>query len=261
MNVVIGHELGGRYQILSDLGGGGFGKTFIAEDRHLPGNHQCVVKQLKPQATDPLTLETARRLFETEAQVLHRLGIHPQIPQLFAYFEESQEFYLVQELVEGHNLSQELILGERWDEEQVISLLQEILEVLEFVHQQNVIHRDVNPDNLIRCTKDGKLVLIDFGAVKQISTTVITGSSVNFTIAIGTPGYRPSEQANGNPRLSSDVYAVGMIGIQSLTGLLPNQITIDPDTGEIVWNEQGSVSSELSNVLDKMVRYDFRDRY
>lgn len=261
MNLVIGQALGGRYEIIRHLGGGGFGTTFIAEDKHLPGNHRCVVKHLKPQATDPVTLQTARRLFDTEAQVLYKLGTHEQIPQLFAYFEENKEFYLVQELIQGHDLSQEITVGKSWDEESVISLLQDILEILEFVHQQNVIHRDINPRNLIRREQDGKLVLIDFGAVKQISTTGITGSPASFTVAIGTPGYRPSEQANGKPKLSSDIYAVGIIGIQALTGLVSNQLLTDADTGEIIWREQAKVSPELANVLDKMVRYDFRERY
>jgi len=261
MNLGLGQTLGGRYKILTQLGQGGFGKTFVAQDQHLPSNQQCVVKQLKPQATDPLTLQTARRLFDTEAKVLHQLGSHEQIPRLFAYFEENQEFYLVQELIEGDDLSKELTPGHQLSEPQVISLLRDILEILEFVHQQNVIHRDINPRNLIRRKQDGKLILIDFGAVKQVSTQVIKGGKTSFTIAIGTPGYRPSEQANGNPRLSSDIYAVGMVGIQALTGTIPDQLPTNADTGEISWHDQASVSPEFAQVLDKMVRYDFRERY
>jgi tetratricopeptide (TPR) repeat protein/tRNA A-37 threonylcarbamoyl transferase component Bud32 len=278
MNLGIGQTLGGRYKIISQLGQGGFGKTFVAQDQHLPDNHQCVVKQLKPQSTDPLTLQTARRLFDTEAKVLYQLGSHDQIPRLFAYFEDNQEFYLVQELIEGHDLSEELTpsyqgmakggspssgrtKGSGWSEKQVISLLREILEILEFVHQQNVIHRDINPRNLIRRKQDGKLVLIDFGAVKQVTTQVIKGGKTSFMIAIGTPGYCPSEQANASPRLSSDIYAVGMVGIQALTGIAPDQLPTNPDTSEISWHDLASVSPEFTKVLDKMVCYDFRQRY
>jgi len=254
--------LSGRYQIIRPLGGGGFGTTFVAEDTYLPGKPLCVVKQLKPQATEPSSLQTARRLFDTEAQVLHQLGTHDQIPRLLAYFEESQEFYLVQEFIKGYDLNQELIPGKQLGETQVISLCQEILEILQFVHQQKVIHRDVNPGNLLRREKDGKLILIDFGAVKQITTQVVSPQrKTKFTVAIGTPGYVPSEQAQGNPKLSSDVYAVGIIGIQALTGLLPEQLLKDADTDEIVWRHQARVSSELADILDKMVRYDFRQRY
>lgn len=259
---MLGNTLVGRYQIISHLGGGGFGETFVACDTHLPGSPQCVVKKLKPQANDPDTLQTARRLFDTEAQVLYQLGTHDRIPQLLAYFEENQEFYLVQEFIEGHDLSQEIIPGKPLSQDQVICLLQEILDILEFVHRQKVIHRDINPRNIIRRKPDDKLVLIDFGAVKQITTQVITPSGkTKFTVAIGTPGYIPSEQAQGNPKFSSDIYALGILGIQALTGLSPEQLEKDADTSEIIWQKHTSVSDDFAKVLDKMVCYDFRERY
>lgn len=255
--------VGGRYQIISHLGGGGFGTTFVAEDRHLPGNPRCVVKQLKPKAVDSSTaLEAARRLFDREADVLYKLGSHPQIPRLFAHFEEDKEFYLVQELIEGHELRQELLAGKPLSEAQVVSILQEILEVLVFVHQQDVIHRDIKPSNLIRCRQDQKIVLIDFGAVKQLGSSVINSQGqTSFTIAIGSPGYMPSEQMAGKPRFSSDIYAVGMIGIQALTGLHPKDLPEDPNTCEIIWQDRAEVSPEIAKVIDTMVRYDFRERY
>ena len=259
---MLGNTLVGRYQIISHLGDGGFGETFVACDTHLPGLPQCVVKKLKPQATDPLNLETARRLFDTEAQVLYKLGIHDRIPQLLAYFEENAEFYLVQEFIAGHDLSTELAPGKIFSQEEVISLVQEILSILEFVHQEKVIHRDVNPRNLLRREEDGKLVLIDFGAVKQIVTQIISPEAqTKATVAIGTPGYLPGEQAQGTPKFSSDIYAVGIIAIQALTGLSPNQLEIDIDTNEIVWQNQVSVSPEFAQFIDKMVCYDFRQRY
>ncbi|MBG1270038.1 tetratricopeptide repeat protein [Nostoc sp. WHI] len=259
---MLGNTLVGRYQIISNLGGGGFGETFVACDTQLPGSPQCVVKKLKPQASDPLTLETARRLFDTEAQVLYKLGTHDRIPQLLAYFEENAEFYLVQELIEGHDLSQELTPGKTLSQDQVISLLQELLTILEFVHQQNVIHRDVNPRNILRRHPDGKLILIDFGAVKQITTQLITPQGQTIaTVAIGTPGYIPGEQAHGTPKLSSDIYAVGIIAIQALTGLSPEEIVKDADTNEIIWQNQATVTPEFAQFLDKMVCYDFRQRY
>lgn len=259
---MLGTILVGRYQIISHLGGGGFGETFVACDTQLPGSPQCVVKKLKPQANDPDTLQTARRLFDTEAQVLYKLGIHDRIPQLLAYFEEKQEFYLVQEFIEGHDLSQEIIPGKPLNQDQVICLLEEILEILDFVHQQQVIHRDINPRNIIRRKPDDKLVLIDFGAVKQITTQVIIPSGkTKFTVAIGTPGYTPSEQAQGNPKFTSDIYALGILGIEALTGLSPEQLEKDAETGEIIWHNQTSVSQDLAKVLNKMVCYDFRERY
>lgn len=255
--------LGGRYKIISQLGAGGFGQTFLAEDLHLPGNPQCVIKQLKPQTKDSASLAMARRLFDTEAKVLYQLGDHDQIPRLLAHFEQDQEFYLAQELIDGEPLTHELATGEPWTEGQVIGLLQDILNVLAFVHQQQVIHRDIKPPNLIRRSSDGKVVLIDFGAVKQVSTqTVNPEHPTNLTISIGTQGYMPNEQLAGVPRFSSDVYAVGMLAIQALTGVHPKRLKEDQKTGEISWHKHAlNVSRELAEIVDKMVRYDFRDRY
>jgi len=256
--------LGGRYKIISQLGSGGFGRTFLAEDLHLPGCPQCVVKQLKPQTSASETMGMARRLFDTEAEVLYQLGNHDQIPRLLAHFEDNEEFYLAQEFIEGEPLTKELVKGQPWMQDRVIELLQDILQVLTFVHEQQVIHRDLKPPNLIRRRSDGKIVLIDFGAVKQVSSQVVhpeTGET-NITISIGTKGYMPNEQLAGTPRFSSDVYAVGMIGIQALVGIHPKRLGEDPQTGEIVWRDRAPhVSPELADIIDKMVSYDFRDRY
>ncbi len=256
--------LGGRYQVIEELGAGGFGQTFLALDIHLPGHPQCVLKKLKPQVTDEESLQTARRLFDTEAQVLYQLGNHNQIPRLLAHFEESEEFYLAQEFIEGNPLTEELSSDQPWSEVQTVSLLQDILQVLTFVHQQNVIHRDIKPPNLMRRRHDGRIVLIDFGAVKQVSTQTLnleTGLT-DVTISIGTKGYMPNEQIAGKPRFSSDVYAVGIIAVQALTGIHPKQIKEDPETGELNWRKYAKwITPELGDMIDQMVRYDFRDRY
>ncbi|MGB7444948.1 MAG: protein kinase [Coleofasciculaceae cyanobacterium] len=259
---MIGQTLAGRYQIIRHLGDGAFAQTYLAKDLLRPHQDFCVVKHLKPQATDAFTLQAARRLFETEAQVLNRLGNHKQIPSLLAHFEENQQFYLVQEFIDGEPLSQELTLGTQLSESEVIELLEGILEVLVFVHKEGVIHRDLKPSNLIRRRQDNKLVLIDFGAVKQISTQLVDEEGLtSFTIAIGTDGYMPPEQASGKPRLASDIYAVGMIGIRALTGITPKELPEEWKTGKILWQESRCVSRRLSRVLDKMVRSPFSQRY
>ncbi len=255
-----GKKLGGRYEIVAELGRGAFGITFVAVDTQRPGHPKCVVKQLRPLNTDPYTLAEAKRFFDQEAMILEMLGKHDQIPRLLAHFEENQEFYLVQEYIPGQDLSQELLSGKPLSEAQVSKLLQEILEVLAEVHQQGIIHRDIKPSN-IRRRQDGTIILIDFGSVKQITThTVNYLGQTSFTVAIGTRGYMPSEQADGNPHFSSDVYAVGMIGIQALTGISPVKLPKDINT-EIIWRERSPISPHFAEVLDKMVRYDFRQRY
>jgi serine/threonine protein kinase len=195
--------------------------------------------------------------------VLYQLGSHDQIPRLLAHFEDQQEFYLAQEFIEGISLIKELKEGKPWSEAQTIGLMKDILHVLKFVHQQQVIHRDLKPSNLIRRKSDHKIVLIDFGAVKQVSTQnydVQTGLT-NLTISIGTQGYMPNEQLAGKPRFSSDIYAVGMMGIQALTGIHPKHLS-DDDTGELDWRHRAPhANPALMDVLDHMVRYDFRDRY
>ncbi|WP_159460657.1 protein kinase domain-containing protein, partial [Calothrix rhizosoleniae] len=159
-------------------------------------------------------------------------------------------------------LTQEMICSEKLGETQVIAILQDILHILEFVHQNNVIHRDIKPSNLIRREQDQKLVLIDFGAVKRINeiSSNYPQATMN-TIAIGTSGYAPAEQMSGKPSFSSDIYAVGMIGIQALTGIRPYELPKDVETGEISWQEQAEVSDEVAAILNTMVRYDFRQRY
>ncbi|NET89803.1 MAG: protein kinase [Kamptonema sp. SIO1D9] len=259
---MIGELLAGHYRVLEKLGGGGFGQTYIAEDTHRPGNPHCVVKHLKPASNNPKVLETARKFFQKEAETLESLGNHDRIPRLLAYFEENEQFYLVQEYIEGHTLAKELTPNQPWEESKVIALLQEILPILDFIHTQGVIHRDLKPDNLIRRSSDDKLVLIDFGAIKQLRNQTITESGeLSVTVAIGTPGYMPTEQTRGTPRPNSDLYALGMICIQALTGKMPVFLPEDPDTGEILWQNLVTASPNLISILTKMVRYHFKDRY
>ncbi len=256
--------MAGRYKIIKSLGEGGFGEAYLAEDQHLPDAQCCVVKKLKTDHHDAATLQVARRLFDSEAKMLHKLGHHEQIPRLLAHFEENDGFYLVEEFVAGHSLDQEMVLGQPVAEADVLLLLRDILCGLAFVHQNQVIHRDIKPSNLIRRQEDNQVVLIDFGAVKQMTTQLINNHSrTPQTVLIGSPGYVPSEQFRGNPKLSSDVYAVGMIGIQALTGINPamGQFPEDEETGELVWRNHAQVSPELATILDKMVLYDYRQRY
>lgn len=258
-------KLANHYQIVKHLGGGGFGQTFLAKDIHLPGHPLCVVKKLQPTVKDAATLEIAKRLFNQEAETLYRLGNHDQIPRLMANFEENSEFYLVQEYIEGKPLDQELILGKQMGETYTIVFLKSILQVLAFVHQERVIHRDIKPANLIRRSKDNQIVLIDFGAVKEVSNqaTKITGEETSLTVAVGSPGYMPREQQTFRPHLSSDVYAVGIVCLQALTGLPPKKLPQDKN-GEYqfaLFKNISPVNPKLAEILEKMVRYDYQQRY
>jgi len=255
-----GKILVGRYQIVKVLGSGGFSETYVAEDTQLPGAPLCVVKQLRPASNKPKQLEIARRLFKLEAQMLQLLGKNSQIPQLLAYFEQHEEFYLVQELIVGHPLNRELPTGRPISEAKVIEILQDLLPTLAFVHRHGVIHRDIKPSNIIRRYSDDKLVLIDFGAVKEVTTQVLQEGQTSYTIGIGTQGYAPNEQSNGRPQYCSDIYAVGMIGIKALTGKSPHELEFDAQ-GELKWQHLANTSSPIAAILSKMVLYDFNARY
>lgn len=253
--------LGGRYQISNVLAAGGFGRTYLAQDTQRPGSPICVVKQLMPARRDTRFLEVARRLFNTEAEILEALGKHHQIPALLAYFESEQEFYLVEEYIQGNTLSEELppVQGVQ-NESFVIDMLKGVLEVLAFVHEHRVIHRDIKPANIIRAAQDQRLVLIDFGAVKLMQPPNSQETELA-TVAIGTRGYAPPEQFAGHPRLCSDIYALGVMAIQAITGILPQELQPNPETGNLMWRQTTQVNEELALILDKMVRYHFSDRY
>ena len=257
--------LRGHYKIVSHLAGGGFGQTYLAEDIDLPKHPICVVKLLKPVSNEPFMLETAKRLFDQEAEMLYSLGSHDRIPRLLAHFQEGDEFYLVQEFADGKDLTQEIGNGKRSPEAVVIALLKEVLEILVFVHERGVVHRDIKPANLIRRKSDRKIVLIDFGAVKEIGGLAGDAQGhTNLTIAIGSLGYMPIEQLNGKPRFSSDIYAVGMMGIQAITGAEPRLFAEHPETAELVWRDRLPdyiYTPQFLDILDKMIRYDFRQRY
>lgn len=252
------NTLAGRYEIIRLLGGGGFAVTFLARDNYQPSKPLCVVKQLRPNQSEPRVIE----FFEKEAAILERLGKHPQIPQLLAHFTQDQNLYIVQEFIEGQDLSREIFSGKQLSEGYVTKLLHDVLEILSFVHNQGVIHRDIKPQNLMRRQQDGKIFLIDFGAVKELSTLRVNSQGeVNSSVTIGTPGYMSSEQYRGKPCFGSDIYALGITAIQALTGVLPSELLEDTQTGEIIWRNQAQVSDDLAEILTKMVRRHFSLRY
>ncbi|MEM6611487.1 MAG: protein kinase [Cyanobacteria bacterium P01_C01_bin.72] len=263
-NNLVGKTIQGRYYVVRQLGRGGVGVTFLAQDQQC-FDSQCVVKQLKPKSVNPQTLAIARRLFNREAEIMNRLGHCDRIPRLLAYFEQDNEFFLVQELIEGHDLSQEILAGKPWLEKKTVALLQDVLEVLLIVQQHSVIHRDLKPSNLMRRRQDEKIILIDFGSVKQVSTQIIDATGqIKQTVAVGTKSYMPMEQMMGRPGFYSDIYALGVIAIQALTGVNPQEFPID-DNGEIIWrnklDSRTNYQPRFLDLLDQMIRYRHQDRY
>jgi len=254
--------LNNRYRVVRELGQGGFGRTFLAVDTYLPSERYCVIKQLYPIVSKPKQYQWVRERFQREAAILESLSRgSSQIPQLYAYFAEAETFYLVQEYIEGATLTERVAKRGVMSEKEVTSLLISLLRVLDYVHGQRIIHRDVKPDNIILRSGDQQPVLIDFGIVKEALETVVNSDRTH-SIAIGTPGYMPSEQAAGRPVYSSDLYSLGLTAIFLLSGQAPHNIETDSNTGELLWRKAvPHLHGQLASVIDQAVRFHPRDRF
>lgn len=256
--------LNDRYQVIRTLGAGGFGETYLAEDTYMPSKRRCVVKQLRPIQNNPQIYQLVQERFQREAAILEELGgANDQIPALYAYFSSGGQFYLVQEWIEGDTLTGKVQKHGLFSEGAVQELFMNLLPVLDYVHSKHIVHRDIKPDNIIVRHRDGKPVLIDFGAIRESMGTVVNSQgNPTSSIVIGTPGYMPSEQAAGRPVYSSDLYSLGMTVIYLLTGKHAQQLETDSQTGEIVWRQYAShVSPIIAGVIDKAIAYHPRDRY
>ena len=256
-------SLRGRYRITRLLGQGGFGRTFLAvDDDRLAG--RCVIKQFSPQVKGTKSLDKAIKLFKQEAERLNELGEHPQIPTLLAYFEHDERLYLVQQFIEGQTLLQELAQYGGFGERRVREILAGVLPVLKFVHDHHVIHRDITPSNIIRRFSDNKLVLIDFGVSKLLSTD--TGASAQPGTKIGTEGYAPMEQLRGGKAYpASDLYSLAATCIYLMTQTKPDDL-YDPLEGRWIWRERlaqqgGTISDGIAQILDKMLKDLVSERY
>ncbi len=257
-------KLRDRYRVIRALAQGGFGATFLAKDDSLPGQPICVIKQLRLATNTPEVMPMARELFAREANTLGRIGNHPQVPRLLDYFEDHQQFYLVQEFVNGWTIQQEIKRNGPMSEAGVKQFLSEILGILQYLHKQQVIHRDIKPNNLIRRAEDGRLVLIDFGAVKNQVSQTFGGQHEQTALtafAVGTTGYAPPEQIAMRPVYASDIYAVGITCLYLLTGKSPKDFDYHPSTGEMLWEREVHLSQHMTGVLKKMLEASVRHRY
>ncbi|MEM8614069.1 MAG: protein kinase [Cyanobacteria bacterium P01_H01_bin.105] len=252
-----------RYRPIKPLGQGGFGKTYLAEDVDRL-NTRCVIKQFARQSSNK-TFDKALTLFNQEAVRLNELGEHSQIPSLLAYFEQQENFYLVQQVIEGNTLLQEVKKEGPFDEAKIRSLLHYLLPVLQFIHDRKVIHRDINPTNIICRQQDNKPVLIDFGIAKQLEASLSDDTNHTGT-RIGTEGYSPIEQLrSGEAYPSSDLYSLGATCICLMTGRKPEKL-YSPLEGRWLWQEHltaagRSVTPELAAILDRMLKDFINERY
>jgi serine/threonine protein kinase len=274
---LIGQVLMQRYLILEPLESGGFSQTYLAIDTAAPDNHACVIKFMDAQSNTDVDFAQLSQLFEAEAYALGCLGAQATIdpsgrstPLLLGYGREQTQVYLVQELIEGERLDAWMASAPQPRLKDVIEILQSSLIALEQIHRQGIIHCDLKPSNLIRRMPDHHLVLIDFGACSFSGQSTIRASATDANphnhpeFALGTPGYMPPEQAAGLPQFNSDLYALGMMAIQILTGIAPKNLDRYPTTREWNWHahiRKSLLNLELIPILDRMVRLDYRNRY
>jgi serine/threonine protein kinase len=238
-------------------------QTYIVTDEQLQNKPEHILKHLKTRNCNQLVIKQAINCFNTEIEKLKKLDYTQcKVAQIIEYFEEQQEFYIVSEYITGQNLNNEIKSNSSWDEEQVIDLLHQVLEILKYIHQEDVKHFNIKPSNLVK-RSDGKIFLIDFGGVNEISTLSFNNQTqIVSKQPVGTKGYMPPEQENGLPLYSNcDLYALGMTAIQALTGISPDEIKKNPQTNKILWSNKIQVNKNLTQILDKMVHADFRERY
>ncbi|WP_353929089.1 serine/threonine-protein kinase [Okeanomitos corallinicola TIOX110] len=237
----------GKYELIESLGEGAFGKTYLAQDQQ--GN-KYAVKKFIFFSSNSREMAIAKRKFNDEVKSLQKLN-HPQIPQFVEYIEEEQEFYLVQQYINGKTLREKLHIHGKISLQAAHQILIDLLKIIDYLHQQNIIHRDIKPDNIM-INDQGNLFLIDFGAVKEIISHA-TKLQIKAT-RIHTPGYAPIEQIHGEPQFNSDIYALGMTIIELMTGLKPDHFS-DP------WYRDISLSDNLRDILCKMIDEDYHTRY
>lgn len=247
-----------RYKALKCIGQGGFGRTFLGIDRDKPSHPYCVIKQFFPQAQGTNNVQKATQLFEQEAVRLDDLGEHAQIPALYAHFSQDSRQYLVQEFIDGQNLSQVLEQTGRFNEKQIRELLYNLLPVLDFIHHHHVIHRDIKPENII-LRENGQLVLVDFGAAKYATSTALLKTGTT----IGTPEYLAPEQGRGRAVFSSDLYSLGVTCLHMLTGKSPFELfDIHEDTW--IWRQSladNPISKPLAKIIDRLIADAINHRY
>lgn len=252
-----------RYRVLSVLGQGGFGRTYLAEDQGR-FNEACAIKELTPPQDNPYALEKSKELFQREAQTLYQIQ-HPQIPQFRATFEQDQRFFIVQDYVEGKTyrslLDERKSRGYVFSESEVTQLVKQVLPVLAYIHGKGIIHRDIAPDNIILRDRDKLPVLIDFGVVKDLATRIQAQETVKQHTTVGKLGYAPTEQMQtGRAYPNSDLYALAVTAVVLLTGREPQDL-FDENTMTWRWQRFVNLEPTFGQVLNRMLSYRVSDRF
>lgn len=247
-----------RYRPVRFIGEGGFGRTFLAVDQGQTSPQKCVVKQLS-ERTNVEGNREAKQLFETEALRLQQVGGHPRIPMLLDHFEQAGHQYLTQEYIDGWDLEAELAAEGTFDENKIWQVLVEVSAILRFVHERQIIHRDIKPRNIMRQHRGGHLVLIDFGVAKLLEQSDLKTGTL-----VGSPEYMAPEQVQGKVVDSSDLYSLGVTCVYLLSGRSPLELYSSANDFWY-WREalpQGAqVGHRLGAILDRLLETPLENRF
>jgi WD40 repeat protein len=255
-----------RYQIVKSLATNKFCHSFLAIDKGRSPSIYCAI-QLWRSLLPTSTLETtATELWQEQLLSLKKLSQHDRIPALLDYFEDDGNFYLVQEFIDGKNLSQILEAESNFSEQQIWQLLADLLPVFKFIHDRQIIHRDIKPENIIYRSSItpfinggwGDLFLVDFRSAKLDAENDRT----QLETGIGSPEYTAPEQTRGKAVFASDIYSLGVTCIYLMTGIHPFDL-FDTSSDRWVWQQYLTqpVSDRLAHVLDKSIQRDLNLRW
>src|SRR5579884_3361235 len=248
---------GGRYQIKKVLGQGGMGAALLATDLRLDSK-PVVIKELISDNTDPAKLQEDVRNFKREVTTLAHLD-HPLIPNVTDHFQEGSRYFMVQEFVDGENLEDRMDrINQPMKEREVLEYASEILDILDYLSHETppIVHRDIKPANIIIGNKDKKAHLVDFGIARADE---MRNARRKQTTALGTPGYAPPEQYQGNADPRSDLYALAA----TLHHLVTNRDPRDypPFTYPHARSVNPKISPETDRVLQKALEINVNNRY
>src|SRR6266704_185251 len=248
---------GGRYMIKKILGEGGMGAALLATDLRLDGK-SVVIKELLSDNTDPAKRQEDVRNFKREVATLAHLD-HPLIPNVTDHFQEGSRYFMVQEYVEGENLEERMDrVNQPMKEREALGYASEVLDILDYLSQETppIVHRDIKPANIIIGNKDKRAHLVDFGIARADETR---NAQRKQTSALGTPGYAPPEQYQGNADPRSDLYALSATLHHLLTNRDPRNHP--PFTYPPVRALNPRLSLETERVLDHALKVDINQRY
>ncbi|MEM9271330.1 MAG: protein kinase [Cyanobacteria bacterium P01_F01_bin.143] len=255
-----------RYHLLKKLSQDDFETVYLAKSQDSSIPTKYLIQQFTPQYTSESQLAAAKHLFNQEASILEKLGNHPQMVSMYDYFETQGQFLVVQEFISGQSFQAELKEAKPYSEKEIIEFLNEILPVINYLHENNYIHRDIKPTSLIRNSVDQKIYLTNFDSIKEKINPQNLDTTGQFMphISVGTRGYMPMEQHLGKPEFCSDIYALGIVVIQALTKIELSQLKYDKNNNP-VWHHllpnSGSFSSQFLEIIDTMVCCNYRKRY